>query len=239
MDLEKCPKCGAEWRLPDRCLQCGFVPIGAGLKNIPKKQKKKVKYVEPGSSRGFLLTIMLVVASFGAWKTQPWQDDWEMVRAMFGQGRRHSVVGEWEIVKALSVDKSKPPVLVVSDLERGTLRFDDKGRVEMTFDRKSGEAKAEGKYLVSGQLVALNGLSASPESAGLPTSVKMNLSWTGPNQVIASCAGTEALYLRRKDEKHPIKRMMRMSLKQENPEIPGSLRGAIGTFDGRPANDLD
>ena len=184
MDLERCPKCGNKWVGGfEKCMECGFVPIGAGLKNAPKKKKKRNgKYVEPGSARGLLVFVLLGLIGFGCFRYQPWNDDWEMVRAMFGQGRHHDLVGEWEIVRTYKINKDKPAVLGAPGVKPGTMNFSKKGSVKMVFKAQGEKAVADGRFVVDGQLVAVNAVKSGSALLALPSSMKMKLAWSGPNQ---------------------------------------------------------
>ncbi|AIE86365.1 hypothetical protein OP10G_2997 [Fimbriimonas ginsengisoli Gsoil 348] len=222
----------------DKCRSCGFVPVGAGLDKLPKKKKKRNrKYVEPGSARGLLVTLALGMAGVGAWVFKPWEDDWELVRSLFGQGRHHSVVGEWEIVKTLEIKKGKS-VFAANRVNKGTLKFSKDGSVKLAFQRGGGKTDAQGKYLVSGRLVAMNSIQASEAQAGiLPTSMKLDLSWTGPDSVVASCNGAEAIYLRRHPEGNPLVQLLRMGLKPQKADSPGAMRGSLSTMQTNDQSD--
>lgn len=231
MDLDRCPKCGAAWQGGDVCRNCRFVPIGAGLDKLPKKKKKKARrYVEPGSAQPLLVTVFIGLIGFGAYRYQPWTDDWEMVRAMMGQGRRHSVVGQWEVVKTLSVKKSEGRLIGTRPIQRGMLDFSKSGIVKVNLYRGTAQTLGVGKYAVAGQLVALNGLRASETGVGpLPANLNLKLAWTGPDSVVAT-DGSEAIYLRRKPQGSPIAKLMQMRLKPGNAEVPGAMRGVIATM---------
>lgn len=231
MDLDRCPKCGTAWQGGDVCRNCRFVPIGAGLDKLPKKKKKKARrYVEPGSAQPLLLTVFIGLIAFGGYRYQPWKDDWEMIRAMMGQGRRHSVVGEWEVVKSVMVKKDKDHLIGSRPIQRGTLTFSKVGTVKLNLTRGPAKTSAVGKYEVSGQLVAMNGIRTSESGAGsIPSGLKYKLAWTGPNSVVATDGG-EAIYLRRKSQSNPIARLMQMGIKPGNAEVPGAMRGVIATM---------
>jgi hypothetical protein len=229
MDLERCPKCGNRWVAGyERCIECGFVPIGAGLKNAPKKKKKKAgKYVEPGSSRGLLTIVFLGLSVFACYRYQPWKDDWEMIRAMVGKGRHHSIVGEWQIVKTLKLNKDKPSVLSQPAIQSGTLNFSKKGSVKMVFQTQGTKTTANGKYVVEGQLLAMNGVQSGSTLLGLPPSMRMKLAWSGPNQMIAS-VGSEAVYMRRLGDTNPLLRLIKGGIKGgKNAEAPGAMKGVL------------
>ena len=231
MDLERCPKCGNAWQGGDKCRNCGFVPIGAGLDKLPKRKKKRVrKYVEPGSSRGLLITIFLGVSAYGTYAYQPWKDDWELVRSWFGQGRHHSVIGEWQIVKSVAVVKDKS-LIAGRGIDKGTMKFSDKGRVD--FDLQKGEEKtaASGLYSVQGILVAMNGVQTTASGAGgMPSNLNMSLHWTGPDALVAAYNGSEAIFLKRHPKGNPLAQLLQMGLKPGKSEGPGQIRGVIATM---------
>ncbi|MGV3615407.1 MAG: hypothetical protein ACO1SV_08760 [Fimbriimonas sp.] len=231
MDLDRCPKCGAAWQGGDACRNCRFVPIGAGLDKLPKKKKRKARrYVEPGSSQGLLLTIFVGVIAFGSYRYQPWKDDWEMMRALVGQGRRHSVVGEWEVVKTMTVKKSGDRLIGNQPIQKGTLAFSKKGTVSLTLVRGKAKSVGAGKYAVTGQLVAMNDIKVTASAAGpLPGKMNLRLAWTGPDTLVAA-NGSEAIYLRRLRQANPIAKLMQMGLKPGNAEAPGAMRGVIATM---------
>lgn len=240
MDLERCPKCGNDWTGGKKCFKCGFVPIGADLDKYKTRKKKKAgKYVEPGSSRGLLTIGALGLATYLTVSVQPWKDDWEFVRALFGQGRHHSVVGEWEIVKTLEMKKGKAVIAAVKP-SKGTIKFTKDGKVNIDLIRGDRKTAGQGKYLVAGQLVAMNALQASASEVGpLPSSLKLNLAWTGPDSVVAACNGAEAIYLRRHPQGNPLVRLMRMGLKPDKAEAPGQMRGVIATMQDNVNKSLD
>jgi len=234
MDLERCPKCGSDWQGGDICRKCRFVPIGAGLDKLPKKKKRKARrYVEPGSSRGLLLTLFLGLSAYGTYAYQPWKDDWELVRAMFGQGRHHSLDGEWEIVRTLVVGKASKPVLANLRVSKGALGFSKKGTVKWTLERGTAKTVGLGNFAVAGRDVAITGLKVSPALAGtLPSAVKLSLAWMGPDSLVATTGGGEAIYLRRRKKSNGLVRMMRMGVKPSEVEIPGQMRGVVATMQG-------
>lgn len=229
MDLERCPKCGNRWIAGhEKCIECGYAAIGAGLKNAPKRKKKRAgRYVEPGSMRGLLGFILLGGIGFGCFKYQPWEDDWEMVRAWMGQGRHHSIVGEWEILRALRVNKEKPVVLAQAGIKQGTINFSKAGDVKLILNPSGEKATASGRYVVSGELVAVNSVKSSTDGLGIPTSMKMMLAWNGPDDLIASVGG-EALYMRRLDPKATLTNMMKLGLSGgKSGEVPGGMKAVV------------
>ncbi len=228
MDLERCPKCGNRWIAGhEKCMECHFVPIGAGLQNAPKKKKRRSgKYVEPGSARGLLSITLIGLLAFAGYKYQPWNDDWEMVRAMMGNGRHHSLIGDWEVVKTLKINQDKPPVLTQSGIQKGTINFSKKGSVKMIFKGNGSSATANGKYVVSGPLVAMNSVTSGSVS-GLPSAMRMRLAWSGPNQLIAS-VGSEAVYMRRLGDSNPLLRLIKGGVRGEKGiEAPGKMGSVV------------
>jgi hypothetical protein len=233
MDLDRCPRCGSKWMGGEFCPNCKFVPIGAGLKNSKKKKKKVRRYVEPGSSRGLLTVIFLGLVGYGCFKYQPWKDDWEMVRAVFGQGRHHSLVGEWEVVKTVAA-KNQQGMVARDNVEKGIVKFSDKGGVKMDLMHPQSETLASGMYKVDGTKVAMRDLRTTGDSSDpIPTVINMNLAWTGKDNVIAMDK-TEAIYLRRHKSGNPLTTFMQMGLrkdvKPDSGQIPGEMRGVIGNL---------
>lgn len=226
MDLDRCPKCGAEWQGGEICRSCRFVPVGAGLADQPKKKKRKArKYVEPGSSGPFLTFCLVGLLAFGTYKTQPWKDDWELIRALIGQGRRHSLVGDWEVTKSLVVKKAGTP------MKPGThLKFSKKGKVKLSLQKGVATSAAEGEYAVTGQKVAMRELRSTATNAGaMPSQLEMKLAWTGPDTMVAA-TGSEAIYMRREKKDNPLARFMQMGIKPGKAEVPGQMRGVISSM---------
>jgi len=203
------------------------VPIGAGLKDVKKEKKKAGKYVEPGSGRGCLLTVLFGLGAFGCFKYQPWQDDWELVRGWFGKGRHHSVVGEWQIVKTLLTRRDKPAVLGQVGIKTGSINFSKTGSVKMVFNATSNKSTASGAYQVNAVTLGISNLKPSSPNIHLPKTLVMQLAWTGPDMMVAT-VGSEAVYLRRKEEKTPIAKLMKFGLsKGKEGEAPGQFGSIV------------
>jgi hypothetical protein len=234
MDLDRCPRCGNAWKGGEKCRTCGFVPIGAGLAKLPKKKRKRHgRYVEPGSSRGFLSVVLLGVVGWGLAKYQPWTDDWELIRSLLGQGRHHSLVGEWDIVKTLSLSPKK----AVISADKGLLKFNPDGKVAFNLHRGDDETSASGTYAVLGEAVAVTDIRNGVSEAGaLPPGLNLRLAWTGPDSLVASCAGSEALYLRRHRIGH-LAEMLRLGLKPGQDATPGKMRGVVATESTQVSED--
>ena len=236
MDLDRFPRCGGEWvRGAEKCPFCQFVPIGAGLKaptaaEEKKKKKKYRRYAEPGSSKGFLSLIFLGLIGYGAVRYQPWQDDWEMIRSLFGQGRHHSLVGNWEVVKTVA-SEGEQGLVARDNVKKGLIEFSDKGKVTFSLVHPQSETKASGTYLVSGTQLAFKGLEGSGDGADqFPASLNMSLAWTGADDVVAMDK-TEAIYLHRKKSNVSLSTFMQVGLKKKGGEElkdAPELRGIFG-----------
>ena len=241
MDLDRCPKCGLPWTGGDYCPSCKFVPIGVGLDKLPKKKKKRHrKYVEPGSSRGFLTFIFCGLTAFGCYKYQPWTDDWEMVRALFGQGKHHSLVGHWQVVKAIAV-KSDKAWVAKNKIQKGTLDFTAKGNVKIDLINDESETIASGKYEQKGVKVAMRDVTTTGDIGdSVPRIIDMNLAWTG-NDLVVAMDKSQAIYLKRKKTGGSILTFMQMGLrKDEKPDdgkVPGEMRGVIGQMNREASED--
>jgi hypothetical protein len=232
MDLERCPRCGALWGGGSSCGQCRYIAIGAGLQNLPKKKKKKkAKYVEPGSSRGFLTFVLFAGVGLFCWTAQPWKDDWEMVRAWFGTGRHHSLVGDWDVVQTMTIKKGGQELLANKKVDKSTFKFQKNGHVELDFGADDGFETAKGNYEQNGVLVAMKNMHSESGDLDLPQQLKLKLSWTGPDKLIASYAGSEAIYLRRRDKGNPITNFLRMGIKPGDSQVPGQMRGVISSLE--------
>src|SRR5476649_1397976 len=241
MDLERCPRCGSKWTGGEACRNCKFTPIGAGLKPGQKKKYKKSRFVEPGSSRGCLTFIFLVLVGIGAFRYQPWKDDWEFVRALFGQGRHHSLVGEWEVVKTVAITNQQGMV-ARDNVEKGIFNFTAKGNVKFALEHPQSQTVVSGTYEVEGTMVALKGLRATEDtSEEIKSNINMNLAWSGNDNVIAMDK-TEAIYLKRRKTGSPLTNFMQMGLKPgEKPDdgkASSETRGVLGDVK-RSAQDAE
>ncbi len=231
MDLDRCPKCGSKWTGGEFCSNCRWVPIGSGIHQGKKKKKKKAKYVEPGSSRGLLTFLLIGLLAYGGYAFKPWKDDWEMVRTWFGKGRHHSLVGEWEVVKTISMNPQEG-LVSRNKVQKGSFRFTDRGNVTMDLVQSDSETTATGSYRVDGTTVAMQDLRSTGDSADqMPSNMTLKLAWTGSDDVVA-VDKVEAIFLRKRKMKNPLTTFMQVGLKgEENSgggQIPGVMRGPIG-----------
>jgi len=163
------------------------------------------------------------------YRYQPWVDDWEMVRSWFGAGRHHNIQGEWDVVQVLHIKKDPNGLIGNKGVQSGVFNFRNDGGLSIALKSRVGEATADGKYLVNGVLVAVNGLKSSNPEMPFPDKTKLSLAWTGGDQVMASTA-TEVLYLRRKQKGGNPLSMVTMKLKD------GITQKGIGTLRGPVTN---
>ena len=213
------------------CPNCKFVPIGAGLKAGTKKKKKHKKYVEPGSSRGFLVVVFLGLLGYGTYKYEPWKDDWEFVRALMGQGRHHSLVGEWEVVKTVAFNKQQGMV-ARDNVRKGSFSFGKKGGVKFELMHPQSQTTASGQYIQEGTVVAMRDLRTTGDAVEpIKPIISMNLAWTGNDNVIAMDK-TEAIYLHRRKAGSWLTTFMQMDLKKgakpDDGKEPEMMRGMVG-----------
>ena len=242
MDLDRCPRCGLPWSGGDECTSCKFVPIGAGLDKISKKKKKKNRrYVDPGSSKGLFSFVFLCLAGYACYKYQPWQDDWEMVLALIGQGRHHSLVGEWQVVKTIAIKQDQAWVATTS-VQKGLVKFSKKGNV--TIDLLSGDSEtvANGKFEQKGVIVAMRDVRTTGTSGNpIPSVIDMNLAWTGNDSVVAMDK-SQAIYLKRKKNGANLATFMQIGLrkdaKPDDGRVPEQMRGIISSMK-RAAGDAE
>jgi hypothetical protein len=173
--------------------------------------------------------IGLVVG--GAFWYQPWDNDWELVRGLLGQARHHSLVGEWEVVKTISLN-NEPGIVARDSVEKGKFKFTKKGEVSFNLVHPASETDANGTYEVEGTTVAMRDLRTRGDSSDtIKNVITMNLAWSGSDDVIAMDK-TEAIFLKRHKAGNPLVRFMQMGLKSgEKPGVDqtdNQTRGVIG-----------
>jgi hypothetical protein len=214
MDLGTCPKCGSVWVAGDEfCPKCGYVPIGAGLKRIPKKKKKRVKYVEPGNSTGLLVFLFAGIVAFGLYLYKPWDEDWAVVRVLLGQGRPRSVVGDWEITKAITLHPGSS-VLLTRRTDRGGMKFDKQGDLMLRLGTRDDHTDVSGKYTISGRNLLVRSLSCDAGTAQFPPQVSVQLTWPSSDTFIARVGRQEMIYARRHVSNVSWQKMLRLGLRQ-------------------------
>ncbi len=233
MDLGSCPKCAANWVKGDeRCRQCGYTAIGAGLSRLPKKKKRKVRaYVEPGNSTPLLSFTLVVILLWGGYYYRPWTEDWDFVRSMFGAGRHHPLKGNWEITETLNVKGEDSNAFTKLQVATGSFSFDGSEDVKVVITNSSGTATAKGHYLVDATKVTLFGLTASGDSTtSIPKELKLTIAWTGPDAFVAAVSEQDTIFVRRKDGSDELKKMAHMVMSKNVEEAPDSVRGLISTI---------
>ncbi len=231
MDLSQCPRCHTRWSGGDFCGSCGFVPIGAGLKGQAKKKKKKGRYVEPGSGRGSLIFILLVGIGGGAFYYKPWQEDWALVRYWMGQGHIHSVKGQWNIVKATAL-RPDAQTIFANKIGAGSLKFDDKNGVKFELGTTLDKVDVNAVYVVNGRSVFISKMSSESGTNPLPGSIHLDLTWQGPDTIVASVSKDELVYLQRRPEKSGLARMLQFRVKPDsNVAVPSQMQGIIKGLD--------
>lgn len=237
MDLEKCPRCGAKWPGGDFCGSCGFVPIGAGIKNDKKKRKRRGKYVEPGSMRGSLAILFVGIIGIGAWVYKPWREDWALVRYWLGQGHIHNVAGEWDIVKAVSLKRGQS-TLIAQRAAGGYFKFADKGKMKLTLRTANEDVSGEGLYKANGRNVSVVNLRTKDGVAKLPTTMNLALSWQNPDTVVASVSPNEVVYLRRRKEKGGLANLFHFGMKPSGSVgVPEPMKGVISSLKKQIENE--
>jgi hypothetical protein len=231
MDLGSCPKCGGAWVVGDeRCRHCRYEAIGAGLSRLPKKKKKYRRYIEPGGSAPFLTLVLAGLLGFGAYKYQPWNDDWEAFRALFSIGRHHSLKGTWDVVETMRYQDAKKNVFSQQNVAKGSMTFDGKETVKVDVQVGDDWAEAKGHYLVDGVNVKLAGLKPTHESdVAIPRNISLSLAWSGPNQFLASISDNDVLYMRRKGAVS-LAKLIHMQLTKAAKTNPNGLRGIIAAL---------
>lgn len=111
MDLGKCPKCGRAWtKGMERCLdrECGYVPVGAGIRPRPPKEKKDYgPYREGASWQSTLLGLTAVGVVVYAVMYRPWENGFAKLRTMLGQPVSPRVDGDWVVTRVFAGGNSE------------------------------------------------------------------------------------------------------------------------------------
>lgn len=234
MDLGTCPRCGEHWASGlEQCTSCGYIAIGAGLKNLPKKKKKKVKkYVEPGSATPFLSFTLIALLFWTCFYLKPWEDDWDLARTFLGGPRHHSVKGDWVIVKTLKTYGSSDGVFDSESVSAGEMQFNDDQKVVIHYKDQNGSIQATGDFSVEQTQVTITNVQGIGKSAGrIPKDLVMNLAWPGSDDLVATIAPGEALQMHKKRPSDPAPPFEHMQLGQ-NSDAPEAMRGAFATLKG-------
>jgi len=184
MDLGECPKCAKKW-VPgyERCPLCGFVPIGAGLRNLPKKIKKKFKYREPGSSTGFLLVCFALTFGLIALEQKPWRNNFEPIRVVFGAEPTKSLAGDWQVTKIIYLDPKTHVQIAPASMNAGSFQFQSDGKVTFAIGQTGNDpTQAAAKYTQEGQKLVISDFTDA-SGAKLPSDIKTTISWQGDDTV--------------------------------------------------------
>ncbi len=198
MDLGICPRCGRKWPGGEYCPNCGFIPIGAGLSRLPKKRKKKIRpYREPGSATPLLVFLAMIGGIGSVYRSKPWEDGWDRVRALFGHPRIHDVQGNWIVVKSLEVNPSADGPIQQSGATEAKISFGSTAGVVIKMVRMDHEVDIKGTYEVDGTTIHLRNL-ITPDDGGplMPKTLDLTLAWNGDEEAVAMTAN-ETLYLDR------------------------------------------
>ena len=228
MDLNGCPRCGADWLGGEKCRSCGFVPIGAGLKPSKKRKRRRRRWVEPGGSQGLLLLLLMGGLGAGGYLYKPWQNDWSLVRDLLGVGSPHPLTGDWEIVKSVTVQNGQATLVSQNNVQRGSLSFDAKSAMSMTLASSSHKIQAGGTYRLQGKKLYVSNLKAKTAGdTALPDHLLGDVAWQGADSFVVTFVGNDALFVRRKTNKNPLVAMIRLGVEPKGAEMPGELRGMV------------
>lgn len=208
MDLGKCPRCGRAWVPGEEiCAQCGFVPIGAGLRSkavaepIPEARKRRALELdlgierEPGSRPGLILSAVLLVAIAGAYDQRIWTNDWEPVRVAMGAPRSVDISGDWGITQSEQLDR--PGIEARVQGLTGSFQFAKNGTTRIHLYRGTQEMEATGTYTQSGTSIRLRNLSGTNGGVQLPEQVTLNLVWRHGDQMQVDIESEERVTLQR------------------------------------------
>ncbi len=197
MDLGECPTCAAAWEPgSERCPVCGFVPIGAGLRQLPKKDKKKVKYREPGSSTGFLLVCFALTFGLVGLENKPWRNNFEPIKVLFGAERSKSLVGDWQVTKLIYVDPSTHAAIAPASMNAGSFEFKDEEKLMFAIGQADGQqTQAAANYTREGETLVLSHFTDTT-GAALPKEIKTTFSWQG-DDLLEISTPYSTLYLSR------------------------------------------
>jgi hypothetical protein len=227
MDLGICPRCGRTWPGGEYCPNCGFIPIGAGLSRLPKKKKKKIRpYREPGSATPLLVFLALIGGVGSVYKSKPWEDGWDKVRALFGHPRLHDITGSWEVVRTLQTSPSQIGPFQTAKLTEATITFSPTAAISFKLHRNGHDLGASGTYEVEGTTVHVRNVHTDDDGgAPLPREMDLPLAWNGDDEVVAATSPDEEIYLHRDNnaEMVSIRRDRITSAYAEDPDNPHSL----------------
>ncbi|MCW5942350.1 MAG: hypothetical protein KIS66_08970 [Fimbriimonadaceae bacterium] len=198
LDLDRCPKCGKAW-LPgaEFCAACAYIPIGAGLKAKKKKKRKVRPYREPGSSRGFLLFVLVTCLGYAAFANRVWEDGFRPVRELISGPIGRDVTGRWTVVKSVSNYAGNPDVLSGPEVEQLVVEFLSGNRIELRQIGTRLNRVASGHYRLDGKTVLVEDLVFDPADAGAPSALSLVCTWSGNDGLVVTVNSNETLYMSR------------------------------------------
>lgn len=224
MDLGQCPRCAKPWVAgKERCGSCGFVPIGAGLSNIPKKKKKRIRPYREGTSLApILLAFFTAMVGYYGFTRRPWENGFEEFRvSVLGEAPPLRMKGDWEVTKLVTVDPKTKMPLAPTSMTQGRMSFTDKGKVEVNLMTDDQPWSATGRYVQEGNTMVMNGFKTDPPSQ-MPGSIRCTLADLGEGSVIATMDGKSALYLQKIGGREALKKTLTYRM------LNGALKGKGG-----------
>lgn len=207
MDLGTCPRCGVDWISGDEvCRQCGFIPIGAGLKDLPRPirvERRRLFTFPPGTRSGYVLSLTFLTLLLLGFQYEPWSNDWEALRIVLGDTRSQSIVGTWTVVRSSLLDANGLP-LSVNDSLAGKMAFYRSMKVQLSLQRGGAIAQAEGVYSLHGDTLILKNMRSVNGMSGIPLRIRMDLDWTSGNTIGAIAEDREQLDISRSSAEEPV-----------------------------------
>jgi hypothetical protein len=212
------------------------------LDKLPKKKRKRVRrYVEPGSSRSFLVTMLLISIGTFTYMYKPWNDDWELLRRLVGQGRYHSIVGKWQISKSITHRANGSSLFGPPSIDRGMIQFTKAGVIKFVVAKNDATSQANGQYEQKGLKLLIDALSGDTPTP-LPNTLTASLAWIGSDMCVANFKGHETIYLKRRKasvaDTDLAKRFSTLDVPESvDEQKSGGVRGWLGTYKSAGGNE--
>jgi hypothetical protein len=144
-----------------------------------------------------LVTLAIIGGIGSVYRSKPWEDGWDKVRALFGNPRIHDIQGNWDVDKLLQVSPSASGPLLSAHVNEATLVFAD-NVVTFRLEIQGAEVDLKGSYEIDGTTVHVKGLKASDGNPPpIPSNLDLKLGWNGEDEVEASTSGDEEAFLHR------------------------------------------